>query len=162
MVAYKEQRDSGKSDRNANVDELIQPHRVLTEKLIGHVEAVNHCQANPCECHRDRQNNGISIRGKDVHAHFSNNGQNNEDDNMLAEVTGNLACAVNGGQRIPAHAQCDSNEHEKHFNDAARTRWCNTNRCHEHPLTGGYQSQREESCPIEALYPIAELRLTGG
>ncbi len=71
-----------------------------------------------------------------MHADLGDDRDDDEDQDVLAEVRGDRAGPVQGGERVAADAQGERDEHERHLEDTTRAGGGDGHRGHQSPPVG--------------------------
>ena len=131
VVAQRDQDNGGNDDRDAHEERLAEADHVPdSASLIRQVEAVDHCQAQAREGHRDRENHGIRVGGQEMDADFPDDGERDEHADLREQVRGDRIRDVERGQDVAGNADGKGQGHEAQLKKTARLSRCDRDCCH--------------------------------
>ena len=88
MVAQRNQDDGGDDDRDAYEERLLVADLGLVVFRVRQVQAVDHRQTHACQCHRDRQDDGVRVGCQEVDADFADDRKGDEYPDLRDQVRG--------------------------------------------------------------------------
>ena len=122
VVAQQEEHGAEEDDAQQRPDQLLgaDVKLPLLVDLIGQVQALDHGQADPIECHRCRQEDRVGPRGGVAHPQVHEDGQAEEGASQHDGLRGGGAGAVERGEHEAAQAEDQGHAEQRRLRPPAR------------------------------------------